>query len=206
MKQQLIDLNRWVIEREAEEKLIISQRDNLISKVNQITKLIKKIEQARDIVNIVLQNTQQQIKSFIEEVVTLALSAVYGDEYAFELEYIVKRNQSEANLWIVRNGIRFSPKEEVGGGINDVTSFALRLANWALMSPRPAGVFILDEPTKFLSVDLQPRFGELLKEVKNLLDVQIIISTHSEQLVIEGDKKYGVKLDKEESIVTEIGE
>ena len=174
------------------------ERDHLKSELLDVEQQIRKektrsgeLESARDVVNTVLLLTQEQVKQFVEEVVSLALSIVYGDDYSFEFEYNIKRNQSEVTPWIVQNGDRFAPKDEVGGGVKDVCSFALRLALYSLMSPKPAPVFILDEPGRFLG-DKQGVFGKMIKEVSGMLNVQILMVTHSSEAVKHADLVYQV--------------
>ena len=175
-----------------------ARRDQLKDELLDVEQQVRKerirlvnLESARDVVNTVLLLTQEQVKQFVEEVVSLALSIVYGDEYSFELEYNIKRNQSEVTPWIVQNGDRFAPRDEVGGGVRDVSSFALRLALYSLMSPKPAPVFILDEPGRFLG-DKQGDFGRMIKKVSEMLGVQILMVTHSREAVKYADLVYQV--------------
>ena len=149
-------------------------------------------ERAREIVNAVLQATQTEVVGLINELTSLALSAVFGPEYSFELQFEVKRNQSEAVPWIVVDGVKHSPRDEVGGGVLDMVSLALRLSLWAISSPRSAPVFVLDEPGKFLSADKQDAFGRLLKEVSEMLRVQFIVVSHSEGIIEQADKAFRV--------------
>ena len=149
------------------------------------------LEKAREIAQCVLLLTQERVKTTIEDIVTLALSAVYP-ELSFELGYEIKRNQSEATPWIVENGERHSPREEVGGGVLDIVSLGLRLALWALMEPKPAKIFILDEPAKFLSRDKQPLFGEMLSQLSKTLGVKILIVSHNNAIIDSADKVYKI--------------
>lgn len=141
------------------------------------------LDRAREIVNTVLLATQAQVISFVEEVVTLALSIVYGTDYSFRISFDLKRNQSEMTPWIVKDEILMSPRDEVGGGILDVCSLALRLVFWALTEPRPAPIMMLDEPGRFISPDRQQAFGEMLKKLSEVLDLQMIVVSHSRQVV-----------------------
>lgn len=150
------------------------------------------LESARDVVNAVLLVTQEQVRQHVEDICTLALSLVYGDDYAFELSYEVKRNQTEITPWIVHGGQRVSPRDSVGGGVVDVCSLALRLAMWSMMEPQPAPVFILDEPGRFVSRDKQPLFGAMLKQLAELLGIQIIMVSHASCIMDQADVAYEV--------------
>jgi DNA repair exonuclease SbcCD ATPase subunit len=188
-----------------------TERDGLLkelqvlkAKIQEGEKVVADVESAREVVNTVLVLTQEKVKGFVEEVVSLALSVVYGDEYGFELEFGIKRNQSECTPWIIKGKDRLCPKTDVGGGVCDIASFALRMAIWALTTPKPANVFILDEPGRFLSQDKQPLFGQMVKEISELLGVQIILVSHSSSIIDCADKAYEVSQKKGISEVKEI--
>jgi len=148
--------------------------------------------EARDVVNTVLLVTQEQVKTHVENIASLALNIVYGDDYSFELEYEVKRNQTEITPWIVHLGERCSPRDSVGGGVVDVCSLALRLAMWSLMEPQPTPVFILDEPGRFISRDKQPLFGQMLNRLCEILSIQILMVSHAGCIMNQSDVAYEV--------------
>ena len=160
--------------------------------------------EARNIVAGVLAATQEKAKSFLEEVTTLALTTVYGDDYEFRLDFVVKRNQAEATPVVVFRGKELSPREEVGGGVVDVVAFALRLGMWSLTTPSTRATFLLDEPFRYVSKDKLPRVGMLLKEVSSLLGVQIIMVSHEDELADLADKAYVVRLKQGTSVVRRI--
>jgi ABC-type glutathione transport system ATPase component len=75
------------------------------------------------------------------------------------------------------------------------------MAVWAMAEPRTAPVFLLDEPSKFLSVDLQPKFGQMLRELSDLLGVQFVVVTHSPEVAESADRAYNVDKDGAASAV-----
>ena len=167
---------------------------------NRVTRLdtdMVEWEAARDVVIRVMLATQGKIKTFVEDVVSKALATVYGSNYAFELEYDQKRNQVEATPWIVIDGERNGPRDEIGGGVLDVASLAMRLAVWALTDPLPSRTFLLDEPSKFVSVDMQPEFGRMLAELADMLDIQFVVVTHSPEVAEQAGRAYTVVLGKD---------
>ncbi len=184
--------SEYITARTAERDYIRKEVTKLSEGCEDSQRVLRRLGRAREIVSEVLMATQETVSAFIEEVVSLALSTVYGNEYSFEFEHGVKRNQSETTPWIVKGGDRFSPREEVGGGVLDVCSLALRLAVWALKRPRSASVFVLDEPGRFLSRDKQGAFGRMLREVSKLLGVQILMVSHSTDIIEHADRAYEI--------------
>ena len=149
-------------------------------------------EAARDAVVAASIATQAGVRGFIEDIVKLALVSVYGDEYSFELEYTAKRNNSQAQPWIVKEGNKLDPKWMVGGGVVDVAAFGLRFALWALEVPRSEPVFIFDEPFKWVSKDLTAKVAVMVREVKEVLGVQMLMVSHDILLISAADRAFRV--------------
>ena len=178
MNDRLRQLDSDLTRREAERGLLAEQATELRDGLLREEESLRQWEGARDLLVQVLLTTQGQVKSFVEEVVTLALSTIYGPDHRFEPEYETRRNQVEATPFIAIGDERFSPRDEVGGGVLDVAGLALRLALWAMAEPRTAPTFVLDEPAKFLhGADYEAAFGRMLVELSELLGVQFVVVT-----------------------------
>ena len=195
----LLEEHKTRLDTAKAEKLLLERNiQNAADDAGSLVGKVGELESAREIVNNVLCATQNEVKGFIEEVVSLALSTVHGEEFGFEIEYNIKRNQSEVYFWIMENGERNAPDFDSGGGIKDTCAFALRVAMYALMNPKTAPLLILDEPAKHLSNDMQEAFGRMLSEISNLLGIQIVTISQSEKCTLEADKTY--KIYKENGI------
>lgn len=167
-------------------------------------KELKFSQQAHLIIQTVAKQTQQELEYRIAEPVILALAAVFPDPYSFGVEFIEKRNKTEADLHFLKDDIKYDPLTSAGGGPVDVASFALRMALWSLKRPRTRNVIVLDEPFRFLSRDLQPKAGLMLKEVSDKLGLQIIMITHNSDLIEAGDKVFETSIEKGITTVKEV--
>lgn len=149
-----------------------------------------KLEKAQVIVQEVAQLTQKELEFHVSDLVSSALATVFNDPYQFQVEFVVRRDKTEADL-IWRHGEScYLPN---GGGVRDVSAFALRVALWSLREKRSRPVLILDEPFKHLKPSaLQERAGAMLKEISAKLGLQIIMVTHDEALVENADAVYRV--------------
>ncbi len=156
--------------------------------------------QARAIVQAVAAETQAKIEYKISSLVSLALSSVFPDPYEFKLKFVQRRNRTECDLLFVKNNEEVEPLSAAGGGAVDVAGFALRIAIWSLRKTR--AVFVLDEPFKFLSVDLQSKCSAMMKELSERLGIQIILVSHLPNLIESADKIFTVENIKGESVVT----
>lgn len=134
------------------------------------------LEQAQTIIQLVAQATQEELKYHISELVTLALASVFDDAYELELDFQQRRNQTECDIWFVREGERIHPLSASGGGAVNVAAFALRISLWALQSPRTRPIMILDEPAQNIKGDeANIRFIQMVKSVSDRLKLQVIM-------------------------------
>lgn len=161
------------------------------------------IEEARLIIQQVAEDTQRQLEYHIGEACSLAIGIVFDNPYKVRLAYDKKRGRTEASITLERDGDITDAMDSVGGGIVDILSFALRVAMWSLRAKRTRNVFILDEPFKHLSKDLQGRACIMLKRISKELNIQIIMVTHSQALAESADKIFTVSIDDGVSCITE---
>lgn len=170
---------------------------SLTAMVEQLKQDIIDTQEAQQIAQFVATETQQSIIEHVTDIVSLALEAVFGGAaYKFGIEFVERRGKSEADIFFIRDSHRVDPMDAAGGGAVDVAAMALRVALWSIA--RSAGkaiseTIILDEPFRFLSVDLQPRAGEMLRVMSSKLGVQFIIVTHIPALSAGADKVYRTK-------------
>lgn len=159
------------------------------------------ISEARAVIQKVAQDTQRSLEYHISNLVTLALASVFPDPYKFVLEFNQRRNKTEADLMFLKGAQRVDPESGSGGGPLDVASFALRVAAWSINKTRP--VIILDEPFKFVSVDLQPDCSAMLKMLSKELGLQIIMISHLPDIIGSADKVFSVRVVGGVSVVTD---
>lgn len=181
------------LEQRKGERNRISKSLNSVRKEIRVMKECKtNLEEARIIVQEVAKLTQEELKYRVSDIVSHALSAIFTNPYSFHLEFVLRRDRTEADLFWRRGGNDFLPN---GGGVRDVSSFALRLALWTLQTKPTRSVLIMDEPFKYLKPSiLQRRAGGLQKEISKKLGIQIIMTTHDTALTEGADKIYEVKI------------
>jgi DNA repair exonuclease SbcCD ATPase subunit len=155
---------------------------------------IKLLEQAQAFLQKVAQDTQECLKLDIESIVNLALETCFPNEYKFQLQFNIARGKTDAELVFLsqKTGRPIDPMNASGGGVVDLTAFALRIASYALEQGAD-NVIILDEPFRFISRDLQARAGEILKTLSEKLGLQILMVTHINEMIDIADKVFEVK-------------
>lgn len=168
--------------------------DNYNNKVESMNNELKVLEKAQAFLQKVAQETQQHLKFQIEDIVNLALETCFPGEYTFEILFEISRGKTNAELVFLdqKTGRQIDPMDASGGGVVDLTTFALRIACYAL-EHNTDNVIVLDEPFRFLSRDLQERAGEILKTLSEKMNLQIIMVSHISEIINVADKVFEVK-------------
>lgn len=179
--------------------LLTKQLGETIEKLEESEQYFIDCQKVRAYVQIVAEQTQKKIEYHISNLVSMALSAVFPDPYEFSLQFVQRRNKTEADLIFKKDGNEGDPLDISGGGALDVASFALRAATWSIKPSRK--VLLLDEPGKFISRDLQEKFGEMLKTISTKLGIQLIVISHIPEIISYADKVFNTTNIKGETIV-----
>lgn len=155
---------------------------------------LKSLEDAQIFLQKIAQETQEHLRFQIEDIVNLALETCFPGEYTFQILFNISRGKTEAELVFLdqKTQRQIDPMNASGGGVVDLTTFALRIACYTL-ERGVDNVIILDEPFRFLSRDLQQRAGEILKTLSERMNLQIIMVSHIGEIIDVADKVFEVK-------------
>ena len=174
-----------------------------LTKERDKQKSLKKEQKAGEEGLIILQTvaleTQKKLEYRMSNLVTTALSSVFPNPPEFLTKIVIKRNKTECDLLFKELKEETKPLDSSGGGPLDVASFALRISYWNLKGGRP--VFILDEPFRYVSHNLQAKVSQMVHELSERLGLQFIIISHQEDAVAYADRVFNVKKVGNESIV-----
>ena len=174
-----------LIQAEAELSLALkAYKSNKIS-IAKEKRWIELEQMAKAAVIKVGEETQKEIKQYMQDAVTFALQTVYGSEYHFVVDFQYdKRDQAEVKFFLSKNGKLYEPrKDTISGGATDICAFSLRMVLYTLEDPDPAPILILDEPFKNVSKGYVPFVSEMVKELANMLNLQLIICTHTDEII-----------------------
>ena len=157
-------------------------------------------EEAQTIIQNVAQLTQSKLEYHVSELGTLALASVFNDPFRLKVDFVLRRNRTEADIWFVSAAGHKVPPYSLGcGGEIDMASFALRPSIWSLSPVRTASVLFLDEPLKWLKGENLPELGAaVIKEVSVKLGLQMILISHIPEQVEHADRKIYMKLEEED--------
>lgn len=163
-----------------------------------MTNKMKLLEEAQAFLQKVATDTQQHLKFQIEDIVNLALETCFPGEYEFSIVFDIRAGKTEASLSFIskRTGREIDPMNASGGGVVDLTAFALRIASYALDRDCD-NTIILDEPYRFISKNLLESVANVLRTLSERLNLQIIMVTHETAMVDVADRLFEVKKDDE---------
>ena len=129
---------------------------------------------------------QKEVKTYLDNLVSMALKAVLEDPYTFEAIFETKHNETECRLVFKRDGEERDPLDSTGGGAVDVAAFALRVAIQRMICNR--STLLLDEPFRNVSEDRHPFVTDLLETINRKLSLQLIMITHRSRLTDRADR------------------
>lgn len=165
---------------ETERDILLSDIENYKTQMEKCNEEKTSAEDARLILQLAAKKTQEKIEIHFSDLVTKTFQAVLRNPYNFHSKFIERRNKTECDLLLERNGIYYKPKYATGGGVFDLTSFALRLAYHKIEKTSP--ILIFDEPFGAISKTLIPKVAELLQLLSNKFNLQMIFITHTQEL------------------------
>ena len=184
-------LQERVSQLQGKQSQLQSLIDNKQVELKRLTKRQQVLEDTQVLLQKTAQETQDNLKVHLEDIVNIALDTCFPGEYSFCMVFELKRGATVCEMYLEDdNGFTQDPLESNGGGLADIISFALRIAVWSLS--KPDNIIVLDEPFKFLSVNLVPLAGQILHDMSKRLGLQFLMVTHDEELVEVADKVFTV--------------
>lgn len=181
MSTTLDALKTRVTDLSANLRFLKTRLQELKSNTRTLTEDLSIISDAQSILQTVAETTQNQLSFSLQTIATASLSSIFEDPYTFNVNFIKKRNKTEIEFILYKDGMSLdNPLLSTGGGITDILSFSLRIA--CLILSNKSRVLILDEPFRGVSRDYQSLTGKLLEELSKKLKMQFIIITHETTL------------------------
>jgi DNA repair exonuclease SbcCD ATPase subunit len=196
----MVEYRRILDQKYGQRELLINQKTKVLEDKNNNEVLLEQSLKAREVVQIVAEETQKNLEFQVSTLVSSALASVFPEPYEFNLQFVQRRNKTEADL-IFTKGKNTTDDliETAGGGAEDVASFALRIALWSIKQTRP--IMIIDEAFRFLSLDLQEKASDMIKEISTRLGIQVIMVSHLPGMIRAADKVIEIEYKNGESHV-----
>jgi DNA repair exonuclease SbcCD ATPase subunit len=191
----MVDLKeyRTTLERKKGAVEVLSRQiDDYKKKISSLKTEINNSEHAQIIIQAVARETQKQLEYRIGELVSLAQASIFPDPWKLNLNFVIRRGQTECDfIWKTSKG---NVSKKLCGGERHVGGLGLRFAIWSLEKPRTRATFFLDEPlTALKGDDLPERGGRMIKEISSGINLQMIIITHIPDQTTGADKIFRVK-------------
>lgn len=141
--------------------------------------------QAQAILQEIAKKVQQKAYQTISQTVTRCLRLVWPErDYRVEILTERKRNHTESQIVIYKKEVLITdPVEEMGGGVIDVISFALRLVCLLMSKPTRRKVLFLDEPFRQIHESKSDAICVMLESLSKEMSIQIVMVTHNSNLI-----------------------
>jgi DNA repair exonuclease SbcCD ATPase subunit len=201
------ELKRYYSRLEGQHTLLKQTQKEKRIELESITEEIEHNTKARWVLTEVAKLTQERFKKRVESLVTMAIRSVFDRPFDFSLIFSRERNRFVCTPIITEGDNEYIPKDDMGGGIIDLISFAFRVVLWSLEQPRSRNIFILDEPMKFVGKGgLLMKAGQMIMEISHKLGFQVIMVTHEPELAAIADAAWLVEYKGGKSKITAITE
>lgn len=177
------------------------QKDLLTKQLSESKEKVAALEnkkiletKAVELLHLVQRSTRDRIKEAFEQTVTFALKSIYQQDYQFQLDFSQRGNLGELDFKLKSPQTQgfLDLKDCTAGGSFDIISLALRFVLLQVISPKIEGFVVLDEPTKMLSREFRTNEYNFYKYISEKLGRQLIIITHSQELIDSADYKIQV--------------
>lgn len=187
IKAKIVRINTDVISLQAKEDLYREQCQKYSRLLEETEKRGIFIAQCIGVTDLVQKSINSLIKTEFEKIVNSALHSVFGEDFSFELEFNRRGDIPELEFGIKEPEFSgaFDPLDTSGGGIIDIIAMILRVTLMEMIQPRAEGPLILDEPFKHLSKKYLPSASLFLEKLGSKINRQIIMVSHSEELISE---------------------
>jgi len=187
--------------------LLKSQKDEVERNLANLVESLEIDIRTRSVLEALSKITENQIKDYIEPLVTEAIKSVFGYNIKFNLQFGFERNQVTVRFGLEDedgNMVSGNIADMKGGGVLDVVSVVLRFILLELFNLK--GPILLDEPGRFIDKTHQQNFGLLISSFSQKFNRQIIIVTHDDAIACVGTKHYRVYMDSGVSKIKEMEE
>lgn len=191
--------------KKTEEQLVKQSVADYEERLAAIPPKVELLEKVRIFLQTLAEATRDEIMAGLEDITTRCIQSIFGPHYRFEIEVETKRNNTGLEFYVIDESVspplRITPDDNLGGGMIDTIAIGLRFGLLKVVHPMPEGPIFLDEPAKMVSGDLILQIGLLLKELSEIFDRQILLSTHHQVLMDNLDNSIFVKRENGISIV-----
>jgi DNA repair exonuclease SbcCD ATPase subunit len=149
------------------------------------------LKEATMIAQLLANEATDKLASKFNDIVSVAIQTVFGDEYEFKMKIESKNNNITATPVLYKSGIEESFRASSGGGAMAIASLALRVALLTL-TKNPTPIFILDEVFKAIGDEQIEKACQLVQTISENLGIQFIVVTHSKEIKNTANRIFSV--------------
>lgn len=197
-------LDRLLLQKEGEHKAVQSVKDRVSKEVTQKKQEADLYEKVVVVVQKLTEISRKETLDKVAAIVTTALQEVKDPDLSFKINYKTERSQAVAEFVIYNSKLKLEldPVQSCGGTLIDIIEFALKVSLLLKWKPQLSKVLILDEAFKFVSAVDRPAMAQFVKQITEKLGIQLILVSHSSELMLDAHKVFSVSHNGIESAIT----
>ena len=184
----------------------VTQRDNLLEKINNDTKEIALLENTQEVFKLLENKLSEANILHVEQLCNQALVTVFNTEdttYTIKIETMIQRNNNQVQFYLFEKNLTTGEEvktrlEDNGFGIQSLIGLVLQI--YFILIHKQQHILFLDESLTAISVDKLPKLKAFLTEVSKTLNFKFILIAHVEALFTLADYRYNVVNGKIEEI------
>lgn len=197
-------LDRLLLQKEGEHKAILSTKVELEKQVSLKKQEAELLEKVVAVVQKLTEISRKETLEKVAAIVTTALQEVKDPNLSFRINYKTERSQAVAEFVVYNSKLKaeMDPIESCGGTLVDIIEFALKISLLLKWQPQLSRVLILDEALKHVSAVDKPAMAQFVRKVTEKLGIQLILVSHSSELISDAHKVFSVSHDGVQSHIT----
>lgn len=203
MNSEIIKYRNKLQDLKSKKSLLEEQVENYDKEIAKLKNIVGIYMEAKAILVSVSSATQNKFIDYIKSLTTVALQSVFGSEFNFIVKYEKNKDSWECIMMVQEGDDEpYFPKNEMGSGVLDIISLALRVVLWSIHKPVSRAFMYIDEPMKAIGKGiLLERTILMMKNISDKLGIQFIINTHEPEIANLSDRTFGVIKEKKISEV-----
>jgi len=179
-------IQKEIFKRKAKLEILEEELKGISTNLEKLKDNLLISKEALSIIQIVAKQTQENVQYHIDNIITSCLKN-FGKDYKFKCDFVIRREKTECDMYLDKNGEKLSPYDEVGGSILQICEFALRCSLWSLLKSKLNNFLFLDEPFNGIKKNLYDKLITVVQDISQKLNLQIIIISHDDEILNVAD-------------------
>lgn len=200
---QFSRLDRDLLKKEGECQAVLGRQVQLQQDLTDSKSTVVIYDKSQVVLQKLTEIARRDTLDKIAGIVTTAVQEIKDPTLSFRINYKLERNQPVAEFVIYDSKLdkEMGLLTSCGGTIVDIVELLTKASLVLKWTPTLSKVLILDETFKHISTNDRAKLGNFIKQLTEKLGLQIILVTHSTELLPYAHKAFQVSHNGQTSLV-----